>query len=933
MAGNKIRGGPLILRGETDRVIAPAEIGAVVRNFVHTNGDTLRSVVGPTPFVPDYGTVYEPPTVNNATMGAGYGSVSVNQPAVTLGGILYTDAGQSFRAMDVSNVRGIFHAVVNAREIYLAHVDNEIWWYNGWVRSWRVLIGPKERVDTVDHPKYVATDIPNNDWAEFPTQFEATPAGVVIVPQGGRAYFFDGVVVAPLGYTQMPAAPSGKGPVTENTDANNAPIVEQGVIYNTVLDGSTVVTRHAVDASSINHLKRGPWHTGSFTTAALVDTDFDRNRSQVNQGGYAHDGQYGLVSGMPAHFGTGQLGTVEVPQGSSSVRGRLKAGRYQAAVAWLDRWGNISPLSARSAPVAWQNQISAYYQGVPGFAMANAQGETAYADIDSGCNINYNYARDVGQKPAPADLALKQVLWAGLSPGPEGTIGRILYRTTDMLNSGTTRLFEVPAAGSAISGVASIDDNITDMYPDNHPDSALLLEAPDIVPVPQFKLCTVAFGRLWVANTLSEPGIVRASMPGRWGTFERLEFIYPDPRGQDITGLAQVDRGVLAFTASTTFVIVENDEGSGFRSAPVSTTVGCVAPNSIKTLPDGRVVWLARDGFYSFDGTDVSIISVEIQTKVDLISPIRAGGACAAVDTVGGEYRCWVPIPGYEGVIDALNASTQARDALAESIEARTFRTNTVCFAYDGANWRERTDVALVSDVCTTQNGQGLMLVAGTCLGRSVHDDHRKDWFRYNGIWVLDREAFSFTPRRGEYSIETGWLLGASGQDRVSARRVYFWFRETGNHTPTVRIYRDWRYTEVHSTTTITHSTEDPPPFWNTAKFGESAAVWRRRRPFWTRVAVDVPSCESFKIELVLTPEAEGRLSDSTATFEGRSNASYPVKSVVAGVVVEEQEAGEGQLSETDSVTLPTISGFDIEFLGITFDVTPQGTTGARVPE
>ena len=897
MAGNTIRGGPLLLRGQTDRIIAPTEVGAVVRNFVHTGSDTLRSVVGPTPFVPDYGTGY---AVLNPRgfegIGAGYGSVKNSAD----------DAGRSFQAMDASDVCGIFYANVNDRDIYLAHVDNEIWWYNGWVRSWRVLIGPKDRVDTVPFPKLIATDIPDNDWTQFPTQFEATPAGVVIVPQGGRAYFFDGVVVAPLGYAQAPAAPSGRGPITLDTDANNTQIIEQSVTYNTLysqkaytLQTDRDYTTHATDASSINYLKT--------SDDVGEDADFDRNRSQVNQGGYAHDGQHGLVSGMPEHFGTGMLGTVEVPPGSTTIRGRLKKGRYQAAVAWLDRWGNISPLSQRSAPITWKDQISAYYQGDAGFKAVGSTvtgTSSAGTTIESGGGIDWGYLTDVGQLPGPADLALKQVLWAGLSTGPEGTIGRILYRTTDMLNSGTTKLFEVPASGSSVSGIASIDDNITDMYPDNHPDSALLLEAPEIVPVPQFRLCLVAFGRLWIANTTGDPGIVRASMPGRWGTFEKLDFIFPDPRGDDITGLAQADQGVLAFTANTTFIIIENDQGSGFRAAAISTTVGCVAPNSIRTLPDGRVVWLGRDGFYAIDGKVDFGISAEIQNKTALISPMRSCGACAAIDPDTGEYRCWVPIPGYDAVIDALDATISAIDATTSSIEERLYRNNTVCLVYDGTQWRERTDVLFVNDVCAAG---GLMLAAGTCLGRSAYAD-KSDWFRYNGVWVLDRETYGFTPRRGEYSVETGWLLGASGQDRASARRIYFWFRETGNHTPSVRVYRDWRYTAVHTATTITHSTEDPPPFWNTATFDDSASIWRRRRPFWTRVAIDVPSCEAFKIELVLTPEAESSLS-----------ADYTSIVDVAG--------------GSTLVRLPVGTGFDIEFIGITFDVTPQGSTGARVPQ
>ena len=35
---------------------------------------------------------------------------------------------------------------------------------------------------------------------------------------------------------------------------------------------------------------------------------------------------------------------------------------------------------------------------------------------------------------------------------------------------------------------------------------------------------------------------------------------------------------------------------------------------------------------------------------------------------------------------------------------------------------------------------------------------------------------------------------------------------------------------------------------------------------------------------------------------------------------------------QTVTYTLPTVTGFDIEFIGMTYDVTPKGSSGARIP-
>ena len=51
------------------------------------------------------------------------------------------------------------------------------------------------------------------------------------------------------------------------------------------------------------------------------------------------------------------------------------------------------------------------------------------------------------------------------------------------------------------------------------------------------------------------------------------------------------------------------------------------------------------------------------------------------------------------------------------------------------------------------------------------------------------------------------------------------------------------------------HSPEDPPAFFadTGAAHGDSllgTATWNRRRPYWVRVDIDVPSCEVYKIVL-----------------------------------------------------------------------------------
>ena len=159
--------GPFILTSE--------EMGSKIQNMMVTEEGTLRSIPGPAPYVPNYG--------------AGYPSYGT--------------------------AHGIYHSIMvkSGRDLLLLHTDDQIWVHQGWNidltnanATWEVILGPSSsnplRIDS----------IPNPATTDFPTQFESTPGGVVIVPQGGRAFFYDGLAVLPLGYDHSPSAPTGHGP-------------------------------------------------------------------------------------------------------------------------------------------------------------------------------------------------------------------------------------------------------------------------------------------------------------------------------------------------------------------------------------------------------------------------------------------------------------------------------------------------------------------------------------------------------------------------------------------------------------------------------------------------------------------------------------------------------------------------------------------------
>lgn len=501
---------------------------------------------------------------------------------------------------------------------------------------------------------------------------------------------------------------------------------------------------------------------------------------------YDHDG-----ADVGGWAGEGRVGTVDLSSlAAGTNRGRLARSEYRGAVQWLDIWGNLSPLSGQSDTLTIESSL----------ASAN-----------------------------PADLR-KFVFWTGIDPGPPGTVARIFCRTRDTLNSNSVSLFEVPgySAGGFLS-TSAIPDNITEGFPDNVPDQFLLTPPADVVSVTPYKLYTLAFGRGWAANFRDNPGKIHPSMPGRWGTFLRGEEIYPDPRGAEITGMCQIQDGLLVFTENTTFLVVVSFGGSGFQTRTLHPTIGCVAPSSVQTMPDGTAIWLGREGFYaatgSGDGLSVKLISDAISPELLKINKARALQSTAAVDVREKKYRCWVPM---EGSL-----------------------VNNVCWCFDGQGWTRRTDVQ-AADVCVTQDHRSYMLTAGKASSPGVGGGAATQ-----GVWLLDHQVQSWTPTPRAAMVQTSWLRAGTVGQRGSPSTIYLWFREMSSGTVTLEIQRDWKSEIVETETADLYPTDDIPPFWGTAEYGGTdadgkAIVWEKRRPYWTRVDIAIPSCEVFRIKMTL---------------------------------------------------------------------------------
>lgn len=647
------------------------------------------------------------------------------------------------------------------RHVLLIHTDNSIREFWGWDRRWVTIIG------TTGANAQIAEVVPNPRPGQPGARFIPTSNGMIIVAPDGKAYFYDGDVVGYLGYSEAPSPPKACGPSDSSPDG-----------------------KAAYDAGAAN---------------ALPGTN-DLN--------YASDGLLGWNHSLNRAFRGGRLGTTADPgaipfaggiedQGAG-VRGFLRAGSYRAYAQYIDRWGNVSPMSGPSDEIRFSQQLA-----------------------------KHRKTGAVTSVWAQVDLARKRVLWQGISRGPRGTVGRIIGRTKDALSSGDTRPYVLPGNAAPVRGsVATLDDNVVTTYPDNIPDAWLTTLMEDHDPVPLFTEGDVAFGRLWIAGIVDDPAAIMVSAPGRWGTFPKNGKRYPDPKGSPVVAVKAVPQGLLAFTRQGTHLYTANDAGDEFVARPVSTARGCPAPRSLATLPNGLTIWLGMDGFYGFDGESVVPLwagTHEFTAAQHNRAAVPTAVAC--VDQTTGEYRCWVAVQGS--------------------------RTPNRCYTTtDGQNWRWRTDISargacsLADDnqvtVAAGKNPAGLegvwVMDRGTVQVSSSIDTGwlplGSDRERASSVTlhVRLRETKRVDP---EPRKKTSPAVASTSRVRLD-------------------VYRDYRGEVVQTTHKPTFAPTAAGPasaFWDLTPTDDAKV--RRARPYWVTFDVDVRSAESVRFRLSCDVEWE----------------------------------------------------------------------------
>ena len=481
-------------------------------------------------------------------------------------------------------------------------------------------------------------------------------------------------------------------------------VMNDRIIWSNGVDHARVITHDGMVT------RLGFWERPSAPTARGPESPIGTSRvSHVqNARGYAWPGRIGTAG--------------DALDGES---GAVLMGSWNYYIQYEDVHGNLSALSIPSNPVTIDTM-----NADPAYDSSGADGTKSPTYI--------------------SDLT-RQFLVRTSGDLPEHAVATRIYRTGDTLHgSSEPRLLARVPGGRVFP------------YPDNMSDGELGPVATATVPVPVFKIMCTHQGRLVIGNLLGDPGMVRRSEPGFAGTFSASDWVFPDSGGSAVTGLASHGGYLLAFTSRSVYSLEEFG-----RPRPLAQGVGCVAPQSIKALPNGMLVWLSRDGFYGFQGGQVVLVSDNIHRTIqNQVNRSRMQMAVAVIDAESQEYRCTLAPAG------------------------SSKRTLTLC--YDGQSWR-RQDLGIdFAGFCQTDDWRQYTLGIGTTVADA------KTGATTTNVFVMGRETTSFDMPARSMVYRSGWLMGDEiGLTPVHVRTMYIGLLDACDDTFTVRFYRNGSWDEV----------------------------------------------------------------------------------------------------------------------------------------
>ena len=247
----------------------------------------------------------------------------------------------------------------------------------------------------------------------------------------------------------------------------------------------------------------------------------------------------------------------------------------------------------------------------------------------------------------------KNSIAVNLPIGPKECVARKVYRTRNCYDASgnlTTR-----GRQSSFYFLDEISDNMTTIYVDAHPDTALgdLVDKRNFGNFPpRTKFLAVFKNTMFAAG--SDFNELHYSAPLFPEVFPKDNVIsVGDDDGGPIMGMRATKNALVVFKSRGIYLI-KGSPGGGFVAQTLNKDIGCISPNSIVEIPGIGLAFLSEKSVYMLEGalentgsiTGVVNIGAEIPNQLERLNHSAAIRACSAVYLRDKEYWLSVPIDG-----------------------------------------------------------------------------------------------------------------------------------------------------------------------------------------------------------------------------------------------------------------------------------------------
>lgn len=237
--------------------------------------------------------------------------------------------------------------------------------------------------------------------------------------------------------------------------------------------------------------------------------------------------------------------------------------------------------------------------------------------------------------------------------GDADVVARRVYRTRDIYDDNGNSIS--PEIGRNFYLVKEIQDNEATTFEDGVMDSNLgrLTDPEDFGPFPtQARFISSFKNTVFLAGM--PDNLVRFSAPGMPEVFPRDNVFDLGGSGSgEITGMYSTTNALIVFKEHGVY-LVKGDPSRGFVAQTLNRDIGCIAPNSIRDVPQTGLVFLSSNGVYVIKGalentgsaTSIVELSTPIQRLMDRVSFSAAGSAVSVINRDNKEFWLCVPTIG-----------------------------------------------------------------------------------------------------------------------------------------------------------------------------------------------------------------------------------------------------------------------------------------------